>query len=264
MPNYDSRLLKHFDLRLCEENEIAAQHEVDYAVAGNSLQCGNDDEESTAPIAVVTSQLAAEFGMQNWQLDVDVMHGGIEVITLLTSEYLSQNFTYVGRLMRQLGYFCSVEMVEGYGQTKWRMSQWEPLFQPNENNLVRSMEKLYHLTPLYNLESILSNGLIPAHRNELLRFPRRVYMFKEDVRQQSIDTIGKQLNDNNNDPRNTGEYVLLAIDVNKVKPEVDFFSDPLCDSGVFTTGVIPPDSVTLDRRLNFQHSTKPQKYTSIE
>lgn len=253
MTSNNIKLLNHFDLSRVEPKEIMEQHEISYItkitnIITETYILDSKLKNKSLSLDIVSNRLKEYFQLRDWQIKVEICHNKIEVMTLLSSEWQCHNFECVNIFMDKMGYFCSADKVDDFispdgGQTNWRMSQWEPMIQPDVTDIVRDMPRLYHITPDYNLDNIFKTGLLPTHRNDLLRFPPRIYLFKGDTPQESIKVVGEKLSKCKTTPRKAEDYVLLEIETSKVPLNVKFYLDPLCENGIYTKDSIPADSI---------------------
>lgn len=130
-----------------------------------------------------------------------------------------------------------------------------------DNGIIDREKYLLHITPIENLSKILKNGLCPSHRNLAFNFPDRVYLIRG-----SMDTtnngmyeiitllsnlhymsLPKWYKRGENYRGQMGEYALLKIFPNKIKPKVDFYYDSNYPYGFFTKGNINPSAIEVDR-----------------
>ena len=113
-------------------------------------------------------------------------------------------------------------------------------------------EYLWHLTPEYNVKSILENGIIPSNDNCLFDYPERSYFFSfKRINNKRIQEIGQNLAAVNNDSRNNGSYCLLKIDLHKLPENIKFYRDYNCFNGVYTEDKIPADIVSIEKYYKF-------------
>lgn len=94
---------------------------------------------------------------------------------------------------------------------------FDPMFQENIRDKVKEYGTLFHFSPQYNEQTILSNGLIYNHN-----------------------------------PKNNGIYVLYSIDLSKTPDNVKFFYDPHFQHGVFTQDAIPSNAIQKRQTINIR------------
>lgn len=148
--------------------------------------------------------------------------------------------------MEQLGYFVGFETTgkDEIGQ-EWVKMQFEPLEQEDETEEILSYEYLYHITPTYNLSSIVKNGLQPRSENSIFKYPNRIYLLKGDVPVNIIQNLARSLNEHNHNPKNDGNYTVLAIKTDSLPENIKFYYDVNSEYGVFTNAVIPINAIMV-------------------
>ena len=166
--------------------------------------------------------------------------------------------------MDKLGYYLSnvgdTVFVNG---NKFHVLQFEPYSQYQEDeteNIIKNNEYLYHWTPEYALNDILKNGLIPDCKNDLLKFPPRVYLILDNVTDDYKDILGYQLFTHNKNPNNDGNYILLKIDISKLNNDNKFYYDPNSSIGIYTEDKINIEAIEPIKKLNFKNFGKYGKY----
>ena len=118
--------------------------------------------------------------------------------------------------------------------------------------IIRREEKnLFHLTPLYNKQKILTGGFSPRCRNEIFKYPGRIYFIRGSAGEEEIINLGIQLSQDNNSRGNDLHYVVFDIDVNKIGDEVKIYKDPNYKNGVFIDENIKPDCISRIGEVDF-------------
>lgn len=230
---------------------------------GNILRENNNNsylvESAVEPLPYeqVLFNLSQRFLLQEWQVTRRIACNNIEFIMIIPD--VNKNVEIITKSMKQMGYF------KGNRQDRplningllFRVMQFEPLVQKSENDLIRSMNVVYHLSPKYNLTSILNQGIIPQSDNELFNYPDRVFLAKGDIPTNEIPLVAKMLSDANNNPQNDGSYIVFVIDLNKVPQDVDFYLDGNFQHGCFTEQNIPKDAIVqyFDIKVEKKKST---------
>ena len=158
--------------------------------------------------------------------------------------------------MLKMGYFVGSKRNRDIGDgMTYQIQQFEPTSQKQideTDNIKNNNDFLYHWTPEYNLNDILSHGLVPKHENKKFYYPNRIYFILSNTSTHDIDFLGQQLCLVNNIPQNNGNYVLLKINVKTLDDDVRFFYDPNSQIAVYTEQKIPNDKIEIVRRKNFK------------
>ena len=226
---------------------ISAFPTFDSRMFGNYLK-----EEATysTPLEEVKTEILFKYQLDDWQFRI-VEHNHKIFIALIIAD-VDINAEAVEDDMKFFGYFKSTdEYAKDKKGRQWRKMQFEPMFQNNEDNLVRSLRWLFHITPERILESIRENGLVPQNRNKRFKFPNRVYFIRPDIDVKKLKEIGESLMSTSLDVDTNENYYILTIDLSKVPTTVDFFLDPNFKYGVFTTGEIPKESICSISKLTY-------------
>lgn len=171
---------------------------------------------------------------------------------------IGENVDLIKTDMEKMGYFLGLVGktydIEGM---KFVKLQFEPTsqMQNDETDNIKSMYgTLYHWTPEYNMESVLSKGLVPSHKNSYFNYPPRTYLMREDCGDREMLSLGQKLCLLNRNPKNNGSYVLLAVDIKNVDDNVRLYYDSNSAIGIYTEQTIPSDKIhQVDKK---QFSTK--------
>ena len=110
---------------------------------------------------------------------------------------------------------------------------------------------LYHWTPYYNVENILSFGLVPRSGNFSFSYPPRIYLNKEDADVSEISMLGSRLCHSNNSSENDGNYTLLRISLNDLDDNVRLYFDPNSNIGIFCEQKIEPVAIEIFGNARF-------------
>lgn len=209
----------------------------------------NESATYSVPLDDVKKELKKKYGLEDWQFRIIQGSNQCFISVIFTDN--DMNASIIENEMDSFGYFKSHEMNVDMNGIIWIQMQFEPRFQNNENNLIRNMRFLSHITPKYNFENIKNSGFIPSYKNDFFRYPDRVYFVKGTATKEEILNLAVNLYKWDKDPRNTGEYYILDIDLTMVPNDVDFYLDPNSDIGVFTEQPIPYSSVIGFRKYDF-------------
>lgn len=138
------------------------------------------------------------------------------------------------------GYTLSIENYIGENV----LLQFIPKYSGEITDKVQEIGHLVHITPVYNKESILKNGLSPRLKNNMFIHNGRIYFFPNDRR--LYREIHFQMDDfekNLKNKRNNQVWTLFTITVDKLK-NTKFFFDPNYLYGIYTYDNIPPSAIT--------------------
>ena len=97
-------------------------------------------------------------------------------------------------------------------------------------------------------------------KNDLLKFPPRVYLILNNVTDDYKDILGYQLFTHNKNPNNDGNYILLKIDISKLNNDNKFYYDPNSSIGIYTEDKINIEAIEPIKKLNFKNFGKYGKY----
>ena len=177
---------------------------------------------------------------------VEVFHNiYIYVITALVDE----NDKLIEEDMKKMGYYLSaVGPTENVDGVKYHTLQFEPTanLQDDVTDVIRTKYgHLYHWTPQYNIDSVLSKGLMPKSENGRFRYPDRIYLMWYGKNSIDALALGQDLCRFNRDHRNNGLYGLISVDVSKCGDDVHFYFDPNSEFGIYTETPIPSVAVGL-------------------
>lgn len=170
-----------------------------------------------------------------------------DIIIYILIANLGENKNLIKADMAKMGYFAGIDRdFEEYGM-KWSQLQFEPYEEDDvTDEIIKNNAFLYHWTPIYNLESIMTNGLNPKSENELFSYPPRIYFILSNSTKNHIINLGKMLCTINTNDKNNGEYALLIIDLKNLENNVRFYYDPNREDSVFTTSSIPKERIDID------------------
>ena len=162
---------------------------------------------------------------------------------------IGTNAELIEKDMEKMGYFLSSTMyytkIDGI---ELHLLQFEPMCQLQDDitdDVKTKYNCLYHWTPSYNVDSIMSGGLIPTHRNKIFNYPPRIYLIKGDVNKDELKFLGFSISCCNNDKKNDGTYTLLKINLNKIDNNVRFFYDSNSDVGIYTEHPINNECISI-------------------
>lgn len=93
-------------------------------------------------------------------------------------------------------------------------------------------DKLYHITNKRNLEKIQKNGLTPKNKVKVSYHPERVYLFDSSVLKDSYSIANHFYSLNGDGDK---EFVLLEVDIQRLRSMIDFYYDSNTDLNSFYT-----------------------------
>lgn len=236
--------------------DIMRQYNVDY----KKVKIYGDDKDLSENFSKAKNLIAKVFNLDWWQV------GGLrKKIILMTSDLYSENSEIIKSFLKSIGFFTSVHIKELYNihgktDTRWSIMQFEPLHQKDYTKRVVDKGVAWHLTPAYNVLSILKNGIIPHNNNGIFDYPDRSYFFSfKKINHKRITEVGNLLYLNNDDERNNGIYCLLKIDLKNLPDNIKFYKDYNCNNGVFTEDKIPADIISSVKYYDFKTIKQNQK-----
>lgn len=210
----------------------------------------NEGIEKTFDIDIVQKSIKKKYELEDWQFLIKESENNIKVA--LVVPHINKNEQQVIEDMISLGYYECEQWEVVRNNLIYTVIRFDPRFPKDITHLVREMNIIKHLTPKYNFEFIRRNGFIPQHKNELFKYPPRLHFIKENTSNENIIFLGEQLCINNNDLHNTGEYVLLTLDVSLIPTNVKFIGDSCYEYGVCTENSILFDAVILTDILKYR------------
>ena len=172
---------------------------------------------------------------------------------------LGDNDELIKNDMDKLGYYNSRNKKQECLGMCFLIMQFEPscqLLDDETENVKSKYPALFHWTPSYNVKNILSNGLIPSHKNEMFNYPNRTYLMRYDSNSDEFNFLGLQLCVNNKDKQNDGNYSLLKIVTAGLDDSIRFYFDSNSSVGVFTEQRIPPEYITEVFKTKFPKNYK--------
>ena len=181
-----------------------------------------------------------------------------QVYVYVLSACIGINDKLIEADMEKMGYFLGVRKppVTIRGMT-FQVLQFEPYSQSQTDetdNIRRQYSVFYHWTPEYYAADILKQGLFPRHENKMFNFPNRIYLIKGNCTMPEMLSLGSSLSLVNADPRNTGKYVLLQVQVDKLDKGTKLYYDPNSPISLYTESPIPPEHIRIVGTFEFPTS----------
>ena len=258
-----SGLDKIFDLSKIPEEELCKQYydiSIVHAFSGfGSILLKNEskaykveNDGRVTPVSQVKHELDWKYGFAPWQIIINDRGHDIQICVCIAN--LKQGVDEIVNDFKQMGYFLSQTspVSSPAPNQKWLALQFEPIYQVDEANEILNYGDLFHLTPAYNIQSILTNGLQPKSENGMFDYPNRIFMFIGSTPIQEIQNLGQQLYEANKKPNNDGRYVLLKIDSQQLRNGYSLHYDPNYKYGVFTENGIPAKAISIYFMIKFK------------
>lgn len=154
----------------------------------------------------------------------------------------------IEKYLNVYGYFLSHDHLWSNGFLELT---FEKKYDVDVTDYVYKMGVLYHLCRKDVLHKILRNGLTPRE-NEWYVYKNepRIYFFCVEVSDERLeywvqDTFyGKT--------KKTNEYVLLKIDVSKIKNNPKFYGDPRLTDAVYTHDNVNPEAIKVIKEIKYE------------
>jgi hypothetical protein len=154
------------------------------------------------------------------------------------------------KVINTMGWFISAYLVNSEGNLKWKPFNKEK-FKNEQYDLlsfqveakydvelnVRSIEKLYHISPSIYEKKIQKIGLSPKSLSKISSHPNRIYFTKEEDGVYALIGQFSKL-----DPNKTG-FIVYEIDVKKwirINRDARLFNDPNFPNGIYTLSNVHP------------------------
>ena len=210
---------------------------------GKAYKVENDGR--VTPVSQVKHELDWKYGFAPWQIRIKDRGHDIQICVCIAD--FKKGVDEIVNDFKQMGYFLSKTspVSSPVPNQKWLALQFEPIYQVDEVNEILNCGDLFHLTPQYNLQNIISNGLQPKSDNGLFDYPNRVYLFIGNTPILQIYALGQQLSSVNKSPQNDGRYVLLKVNSQGLRNGYSLHYDPNYEYGVFTENIIPPNLISI-------------------
>ena len=257
----DDDLSKYFDFDNIPEDEFKRQC-VDLRIYAFSSGFGgkvfyNSDKNAIISESVEITQSYDEtkqelkrlYNMSDWQICEQVVANNIKVMVLFCDT--SNNRKLMIDTMSGCGWSLAKAQNIIINNIPWVMMSFDPMFQDDITDEILKYDFLYHITPKYNIDAIMSNGLEPRSENTYFQYPKRLHILKGNLDLNQIYNIGIQLFNANNNPKNDGNYILLAINVKELPDSIRFYYDPRYEGGYYTKQMIQPNLVKPIASINF-------------
>ena len=153
----------------------------------------------------------------------------IESFSILYDNKFDKEIAYdesLYKLLNLFGYY--ITEYKYINSTKENILRFEPIFGTKCNNLVYNKCNgiIFHVTKIHFIKNIRKKGLIPFENSNYRNFTERTFFSCGENNKEIIKNI-KDIIDQISDQTS---YIILKIDLNKYKYNVDFYFDPSEDN----------------------------------
>lgn len=201
----------------------------------------------------VVKEIVKKYSLNPHSMNAFEAENKIYIIMVLAQ--LGVNDELIKNDMEKLGYFLSKKGgMRKIDDMDYQILQFEPTSQIQNDEtetILKECPFLYHWTPTYLVDSIMSNGLILSHRNYKFKYPARTYLMRSNCSKNAIINLGNQLCFSNKDERNDGNYTLIMVSLNNLDDNIRFYYDPNSAIGIYTEQPIPPSNLKQLGTTNF-------------
>lgn len=212
------------------------------AYDGDKLDINENAENKTEEPNNVKNELMGKFIFFDWQFIVTTTKNDIQLILVYADDGV--NGDILCEKMKYMGWSKSYELnpKEKNGIVV-RAIGFDPMYQEAIDDVKERWKVLYHLSPKYNEESIMKNGLVPSTRNKFFKYPPRIYMLTPNVPMSELENLVNNLNKFEKDNNNGGVFTIYRIKTNQIPDDVELFYNPRFNYGVYSTKPIPTSAI---------------------
>ena len=209
---------------------------------GNKLVINENVENKTEEPNNMKDELMGKFIFFDWQFIVTTTKNGIQLILVYADDGV--NGDILCEKMKYMGWSKSYELKpkEKNGIVV-RAIGFDPMYQEVIDDVKERWKVLYHLSPKYNEETIMKNGLVPSTRNEFFKYPPRIYMVTPNIPMSELEKLASNLNKFEKNTENGGVFTIYRIKTSMIPDNVELFYDPRFDYGVYSTKPIPTSAI---------------------
>lgn len=207
--------------------------------------------KKTANADRVVLEMSVKYGLsKKWQITKKIAENNVPIILAIAN--IGQNSLLIESDFTNAGYFLGHSREETVCGMKWKILQFEPLYQEDKTNDIRENNIAYHWSPIYNEPYILKNGFIPSSNNHLFSYPPRIYFMTGKCTNSELIGIGKALCEANKEKRNNGEYTLFFIDTSEIPEDAKFYYDPNMHNAMYTYDALPPSVILKSKHFSLR------------
>ena len=207
--------------------------------------------KKTAQADRVVFEMIVKYGLnKQWQIVKKIAENDVAIIIAIAD--IGENSYLIENDFSNAGYFLGNSKVENIDGMKWKILQFEPIFQEDKTDEIRKNNIAYHWSPFYNKEFILKNGFIPSSNNKLFSYPPRVYFMGGSCTNEELLGIGRALCYANNDEKNNGIYSLFFIDTAEIPEDIKFYYDPNMPNAMYTYNDLPSSVILKVKEIKLK------------
>lgn len=193
------------------------------------------ESSGSKPLNDVKKEIVNKYFLDDWQFKIITAKNNIDIAIIIPQIY--KNPSLINKDMETMGYFNSVSEVVVINGFNYIQMQFEPKYQDNILNEVKNMGIIYHSTLTSNVDSIKQKGFVPSSKNNMFKYPNRIYFSKGTIDIRHLIDITMQLA--NVSKQNCNDYSIIVIDTSKIPDNIEFYYDPNYQDGVFTEEILP-------------------------
>jgi hypothetical protein len=173
-----------------------------------------------------------------------------------------QNLGNLLKWINNLGWYISTFMIFKNTNTKWEnfnLKTFMKLYKDDNKNITFEIEPkfdegkpitffddtFYHVSPIKNEKKILKIGLVPKAKEKISSHPERVYLATKLVDAEALADIFSDIDKEN-------QYTIFKVNMKLAKENnkaIRMFHDPDFSSGFYTLSNIPPQFLTIIKRI---------------
>lgn len=190
----------------------------------------------------VIRNLKQKYGALDWQFSKQTLHSGKTCLIIVEPD----KYTYTDEIiedMDKLGYFLCRNEYGRFAFEKWRYMMFEAKEQPDIRTEIRKDSKIYHVTPVVNLGSILRSGILPKSSDDAdgyFAFPERVYLMTVQDRSVARD-VARTLFRRRKEKESM--YAIIEVAIDSIPDNVHMFYDSCFDEGIFVRDAIHASAI---------------------
>ena len=201
----------------------------------------------TLPTQRTIKTLTDNYPISEQQCHIKFGAYGIELIVIVAD--IHYNEEDVTKAMKQMGWFVSgTNQIIENGRV-WKIINFDPRYELNINNEIRSHRYLFHITPSKNKLSIYTNGFVPKSINNLYNYPPRVYFLLGDITEEEVMNVGDMLSITNKN--SNGKYIIFCIDISKIPEDINFYYDPNLEHSIYIEQHLTSDCIIYETERIF-------------
>ena len=235
-----------------EINEVWNANHIPYESDFSFLNLNESEDVPSGliyPIETVISTIQSKYRLKDWQLQITdnntITHRVKCIVAIPNDSHIKSMENWILKDIDKLGYFLSRYKDVVYLEKTYRLFVFEPKCQKNEASNIRKSKILYHITPAFNLDSILKYGFIPHSRRNIedgyVSYPERTFFLPAttDGYHYDAEIETKKLAENiyrhklRKSSSTTPEYAIISIDMKSIPSDIEMYYDPGSDFGIF-------------------------------